>query len=87
MVRLGNDMALSSSDIVIFKKPDLSIYLYGPLSPFLFSEIKDDGGLFPILRSVENGNYTPIPFLIISIVLLAYALKNSAAYFKPGNPE
>jgi hypothetical protein len=54
---------------------------------FLYSELKDEGGVSHILRSAESGNYSPILLLVLSIVLFAYALKSIAAYFKVDRPE
>lgn len=49
---------------------------------FVIGELKNSGGITYLVRSIEEGIYSPVIYLAISVILLAYALKNFAAFFK-----
>lgn len=54
---------------------------------FVIDELKNSDGRAYLVRSFQDGNYLPVVLVASSVILLAYALKYFAAYFKTRNRD
>jgi len=68
---------------IYLRRGILALIVWVVFAFYMFDEVKEIDGLVYIINSIKEGSYKPIFIVALSVVLLAYVLRNIVFYFKP----